>query len=117
FRTVDAVARAARQVSSAMRAAFPARVLLAVVTCQARLIDFGRLDLSELANVSFRIVVDVRLPRAVTAFATLRRFRSTGVLRLRVLRALERLGLVVVTRETCVAAHVSWLFGRRRLRM
>ena len=42
-----------------------------VVTRQARLVCLARCDLSELPDVSFGVVVQVRLPRAVAAFAAL----------------------------------------------
>ena len=104
-----------------MRAAFPARVIAAVVAGQARLVDFGGLHLRELPDVPLRVVVDVRLARAVAALAAVRGGRRARILRLRVLGAFQRVALVGVTDDARVAAGITrrqgrWRLGRLRLR-
>jgi len=110
LRAVHAVARRTGQVAALVRAAFPSGVFSAVVTGETGRVDLARLHLREFLNVAFLFVVDVRLPRTVTALAAVGRGRSTGVLRLRMLRALERFFLRGVTRRAGIAAGVA---GRR----
>src|SRR4030095_8725237 len=69
FRVVHAVARRARQVPALVHAAFEGRMRAAVVAGQTGLIDLSGYDLGELADVTFRLVVHVRLPWPMAALA------------------------------------------------
>src|SRR6185369_7508086 len=82
---------------------------------QAGLAHFRRLHLAEFQDVALRVVVDVGLTRAVAALAAVDRGRRARVLRLRVRRAFERVGLVGVTGLARLAAGVAGRW-RRRLR-
>jgi hypothetical protein len=93
LRAVNAMAGRAGQVASLVGTAFPARVIAAVVTGQARLVRFSVPDLSELPNIPFVVVVDVRLSRTVAALAAMGCLRRAWILRLRVSGALERITL------------------------
>src|SRR5262247_1928767 len=92
-RRVDAVAGGARQVAPLVTAAFPPRMLATVVAGQARLVDFGGLDLAELANVLLGVIVHVRLAGAVAAFTSMGGFRRARVIRVRVRRTFQGVSL------------------------
>jgi hypothetical protein len=81
-------------------------VLAAVVTRQAGLIDLTRRNPAELPDVFLRVIVDVRLPRTVTAFATLRRCRRAGILRLPVGRALQGVFVIGMAQRARIAADI-----------
>jgi len=115
LRAVNAVARGAGKIPALVPTSLPARVVTAIVATQTRLVDLGRLDLTELADVALIFVVDVRLAWTVAALAAVGGRWSSWVHRHRVGSALERLALGVA-RLAGVAPNVTDLrIGRRRL--
>src|SRR5688572_16190984 len=96
LRTVHAVAGGAGEVSRFVGTAFPAGVIPAVVTREARTARFFRGHLRELLDVALVLVVHVRLSRPVAALASLRGRRRARVLCLRVLGSLQRFLFVSV---------------------
>jgi len=114
FRAMNAVAGGAGQVPALVPAPLPARVFAAVVTAQTGLVDLGRLDLAELADVSLVVVVHMRLAGSVTALAAVGGRWTSRVHRHRVRSALQRLTLGV-TRLAGVTSDVSCLRIWRRL--
>ncbi len=104
---MHAVAGGAGQVARFVRAALPAGVRAAAMAIQAGGTGFRRRGLSEPQDVALRIVVDMGLAGAVTAFAVLLRRRRPRVERLRVLGALERGLHVGMTQQARVAAGIG----------
>ena len=114
---VHAVAGGAGEVAPVVRTAFPARVRPAIVAREAGLVDLGRLQGAELLDVPFRLVVHVRLARAVAALAAERRRRRARILGLPVPGMFDVAALFVVADHTRVSAGVPWSpWGLRRRR-
>jgi len=106
LRIVDAMTRRAREIPGFVHAAFPARVVAAVVAAEARLVDVGWRDTGESLDVSLGFVVDMRLARTVTGLAAMRGGRRSGIRRLPVSRALEIRRVVSMTDGAGIGAGI-----------
>src|SRR3954470_6415508 len=113
LRAVYAVAGGARQIAAIVRAAFPCRVIAAVVAREARRARLrGGRGRSEALDQFGIPALGVRLAGPVAAFAAVGRGRGARIPGLRVRRTFERGLVVLVAGDAGLLTDV--LAGRRR---